>query len=95
MNFKGIQEGLTPRYLLGMHSIYCPIDPYGGPQKVQPSVFTNAVGDGCQGGSTEMSRTFADGLTDKSDHMEIHRTRFQTQLSQNLTGVFQTAVWPG
>lgn len=73
-----------------MFSVDCPVHPHCGLKVVQPAVHTDAVGHGCQGSGAEMSRARRDGVTDQMNHVDVNLIPFQTQLSQNILGVFHT-----
>lgn len=61
---------------------------------VQPAVDADAVGERCQGGSTETGRARGDGVADQTHHTGVDVVPLQTQFSENILSVFQTAVLP-
>lgn len=71
-----------------------PVHSHGGLQTVQPTVDTDTVGEGCQGGGAEAGGARGDGVTDETHHAGVDLIPRQTQLSQDLLSVFQTAVRP-
>lgn len=72
-----------------------PIDPHGGFQVVEPAADTDTVGNCCQGGGAEAGGARGDGVADQTHHTDVSHVAGQTQVSQNIVSVFQTAVLPG
>lgn len=77
-----------------MFPVHRPVHPHGGLQMVQPAVDADAVGERCQGGSTETGGARGDGVADQTHHTGVDVVPLQTQFSENILSVFQTAVLP-